>query len=121
MTPATTGPELIPIRSSRPEVADVVLRAHRLAHVERHPRQRLGVIRARRRDARRDHVAVADRLDLLEPVPLGELVEVAEQVVEEADDLGRLQMLRHRREVDDVGEQDRRRAELVGDRAARRP
>ena len=74
------------------------------------------MVRARRRDARRDHVAVADRLDLLEVVPLGQRVEVAEQVVEDADDLGGRQAFRQRREVDDVGEQDRRRAELVGDR-----
>ena len=33
-----------------------------------------------------DHVGVADRLDLLEPVPLGERVEGAEDLVEHADD-----------------------------------
>ena len=47
---------------------------------------------------------------------LGEHVEVAEEVVEHADDLGRREPLRERGEVHDVGEQDRRRAELVGDR-----
>ena len=77
------------MRSSQPEVPDAVARAHRVEHVERHQRQRPGVVGARRRNARGDHVAVADRLDLLEPVPLGEHVEVAEQVVEDADDLGR--------------------------------
>jgi hypothetical protein len=40
---------------------------------------------------------------------------VAEQVVEQADDLGRRQALGERSEVHDVGEQNRRRAELVGD------
>ena len=77
---------------------------------------RAAVVGAWRRDARGDHVAVADRLDLLEPVPLGQLVEVAEQVVEIADHLGGREPLRPRREVDDVGEQDRCRRELVGDR-----
>jgi len=47
---------------------------------------------------------------------LGEHVEVAEQVVEHADDLGRRKAVRERGEVHDVGEQDRRRAELVRDR-----
>ena len=39
-----------------------------------------------------------------------------EEVVEETDHLGRLQAVRHQREVDDVGEQDRGRGELVRDR-----
>ena len=67
------------------------------------------------RHAGRDHVRVADRLDLLEVVALREGVELAEQSVEQPDDLGRGQALRTRREVDDVGEQDGRGAELVGD------
>ena len=41
---------------------------------------------------------------------------MAEEVVEHADDLGRWEAFRERREVDDVGEQDRRGAELVRDR-----
>ena len=61
------------------------------------------------------HVAVTDRLDLFELVPLGQGVEVAEQVVEEADHLGGRQPLRARREIDQVGEQDGRGGELVGD------
>ena len=89
--------------------------AHRVEHVQGHQGERAGVIRARRRNAGGDHVAVADRLDLLEPVSLGQGVEVAEQVVEHADDLGRRQVLGMRREIDDVGEQDRRGGELVGD------
>jgi hypothetical protein len=42
-------------------------------------------------DSGRDHVRVADRLDLLDPVTVGELVEVREETVEQADDLGGLQ------------------------------
>ena len=88
MTPATTGPELIPTRSSRPRCATPSLRAHGVDHVERHERQRAGMIRPRRRDSRGDHVGVADGLDLLDLVPLGQHVEMAEEVVEDADHLG---------------------------------
>ena len=84
-------------------------------------RERAGVVGPRVRDARRDHVRVADRLDLLEAVALGERVELAEQSIEQPDDLGRRQAVRSRREVDDVGEQHRRRRELVGDRLRARP
>jgi hypothetical protein len=41
-------------------------------------------------------------------------------VVEHADDLGRRQVLRDGGEVDDVGEQDRRRAELPREVATQR-
>jgi hypothetical protein len=47
------------------------------------------VIGARVGHTRAAHVAVADRLDLLEPVPLDERVEAGEQPIEDADDLGR--------------------------------
>ena len=97
---------------------DSVLRVHRVAHVQGHERHRPRVVRAGRRHARGDHVAVADRLDLFDPVALGQEVEVREQVVEDADHLGRTQPVRQRREVDDVGEQDRRGGELVGDGGA---
>ena len=69
--------------------------------------------------ARRDHVRVADGLDLLEAVALGERVELAEQSIEQPDDLGRRQSVRAWREVDDVGEQHRGRLELIGDRLGR--
>jgi hypothetical protein len=64
------------------------------------------VVRSRDRDARRDHVAVADGLDLLELVLLGERVEVAEQVVQHAHHRGRRQVLGAGREVHDIGEED---------------
>ena len=41
---------------------------------------------------------------------------MCEEMVEQADHLGRLEAVRHRREVNDVGEQDRSRGELVCDR-----
>ncbi len=58
--------------------------------------------------------AIADGLDLLQVVLLHQRVEVAEQLVEHAHHLGGREMLRLGREVDHVGEQDRRCAELVG-------
>jgi hypothetical protein len=99
-------------------VADLVRRSHRLEHVERHERERVGMVAARRRDARGHHVTVADRLDLLEVVLLGERVEVAEQMVEVPDDLARREPLRPGREVDHVREQDRSRLEVIRDRLA---
>ena len=96
---------------------DLVPRAHRLEHVERHERERASMVGAWCRNARGDHVAIADGLDLLDPVPLRELVvEVTEQVIEVADHLGGCEPLRPGREVDHVGEQDRRRLELIRDR-----
>src|SRR3954453_24132816 len=65
------------------------LGAYAVEHVERHTRKRVRVIGPRGRYPGGDHVAIADRLDLLEPVPLGELVEVGEQAVEVADHLRR--------------------------------
>ena len=74
------------------------------------------MIEARRRHAGGDHVAVADSLDLLEPVTLGQQIEVGEQAVEHAHHLGWLQSFRERGEVDHVREQDRCCLDLVGDR-----
>ena len=63
-----------------------------------------GCAAAARPDA--DHVAVADRLDLLEVVLLDQVVEALEDLVEELDQLAAASCRRHRREIDDVGEQD---------------
>ena len=94
MTPATTGPELMPIRSSRSRSPTAPSGAVDVDHVERQEGERLRVVGPRVGHARGDHVRVADRLDLLEAVPLGERVELAEQSVEQPDDLGRRQVLR---------------------------
>ena len=74
------------------------------------------MVGAWRRDAGRDHVAVADGLDLLQSVLLHERVEVAEEAVEHAHELFWRPTLHLRREVDHVGEEDRRLAEPIGDR-----
>ena len=89
ITPATTGPRVDAdadaerLAAARRDLGDDV------EHVERHLGDRLGVIGARLRQPAGDHVAVADRLDLLEAVLLGEVVERAEQLVEHADDRAR--------------------------------
>src|SRR5688572_17615794 len=54
-------------------VAEAGFRA--LAHLEREPCERLRVVRPLPGDPRRDHVAVADGLDLLDLVAVDELVE----------------------------------------------
>jgi hypothetical protein len=64
-----------------------------------------------------DHVRVADGLDLLEAVAVGQGVEAREQLVEHRDQgLGRGPG-RQRSEPDDVGEQDGHRLEAIDDHA----
>ena len=55
--------------------------------LERHPDGGVGMVRHRDGRARDGHVRVADRLDLLEAVPVGELVEPAEELVEGVGEL----------------------------------
>jgi hypothetical protein len=90
-----------------------VLRA--LTHLERDPRQRVCVTWPLPGDACRDHLAVADRLDLLDVVTVDELVEAREEPIEELDHLARIESTRQG-EVDNVREQDTRVVEVVGDR-----
>ena len=119
ITPATTEPVWMPMRIVRsvPVRARVVARSPAImssamcAIATR-------VIGDRLRDAGDDHVRVADRLDLLEAVLLGEPVERAEQLVRASspaasggvrdDSVG---------EPDDVGEQHRDRLEPIDDQA----
>ena len=120
ITPATTGPELMPILSSRPGSPASIDAAttSRISSARARPCAR-GPDTARHAGSR--HVAVADRLDLLQTVPLHNRVEPGEELVEHADHLGRRETLGERREPHDVGEQDGRRREVVGDRLGRRP
>ena len=67
-------------------------------------------------DAGRNHVRIANRLDLLECELTDESVEDREQLIEQADELGGRHRLGHRREVDDIGEQHRSRRHVVRDR-----
>ena len=76
-------------------------------HVEGHLRHGLGVVGSRLGQTGHDHVGITDGLDLLEAVALRQVVEGAEDLVEDIDDaLGR-RALGERREVDDIGEEDR--------------
>jgi hypothetical protein len=87
-----------------------------LAHLQGEPRKRVCVIRTPPGNARRDHVAVADRLDLLDVVTVDELVEAREKPIEEPDHLARVESARERGEVHYVGEEDAHVVEVVGDR-----
>ena len=64
---------------------------------------------------RRDHVAVADRLDLLDLVAVDELVKSREQSIEQRDHLTRVEAARERSEIDDVREEDAGVVEVVRD------
>ena len=59
-------------------------------HVEGHLGHRLGVVGARLGQARHDHVGVADGLDLLQAVTLREVIERAEDLVQDAHDAFRV-------------------------------
>jgi hypothetical protein len=65
---------------------------------------------------RRDHVAVADCLDLLDLVAVDEFVKSGEQTIEHPDDLARVESARQRSEVHDVCEEDAGVVEVVCDR-----
>ena len=95
---------------------DLVCRPHRVEHVERHERECASMVGAWSRNARGNHVAVADGLDLFKPVPLCEPIEVTVQVIQVADHLVGREPFRPEREVDHVGEQDRGRLELIRNR-----
>jgi hypothetical protein len=105
ITPATTGPALMPIlgsRPGRPATAEVATTSRMSRRQERGPAR---VIRIGIRDAGGGHGAIADRLDLVEPVPLDERVEVGE-VVSRMPTTSTGEALCERGEVHDVGEQD---------------
>ena len=104
MTPATTGPELMPMRNASSRPPNV--RASTAACMSRARSTRALAWSGRSRHAGGDHVAVADRLDLLEAVFLDQIVEAMEDLVEQIDQPQRRHRGRHRRESDDIGEQD---------------
>src|SRR5829696_1373078 len=74
------------------------------------------VVGPRPGNPRRDHVAVADRLDLLDLVAVDDFVKSREQTIEHPDDLARVESARKRSEVDDVREEDAGVVEVVRDR-----
>ena len=74
----------------------------------------------RLRHAADHHVRVATGLDLLQPVPVDEGVEVGVERVQEPDQLGGRRVAGPLRVSGDIGEQDRGVVVLVGDDVSRR-
>eukprot|EP01136_Pigoraptor_vietnamica_P010965 Opistho-1_new@49258 len=62
----------------------------------------------------RDHVRVADRLNLVDVVAVDDVVEASVEVVEEVDDLQGRALRGNVRETDDVTEEDRDEVEALG-------
>ena len=93
--------------------------AHDIEHVQRHLGDRAGVVRPRLRHAAGHHIGVADRLDLLQPMLLGEPVELEKDAIEEADQRCAGKRRGAGGEADDVGEKDGDGRQIVGDHLAR--
>ena len=74
MTPATTGPELMPMRKASFWSPNVRAR-YRLPHVERELDEGGRVVQSLAWHPAGNHVAVADRLDLLDVIFLHKIVE----------------------------------------------
>ncbi len=89
MTPATTGPQWIPIRKRTPRREAASIASIAADQVERQVGDALGVIDRLVQQAADDHVGVADRLDLLESMTLDQVVEDGEHLIED-----RYQLLR---------------------------
>ena len=112
MTPATTGPELMPMRIGRPSDSA------RFAHLQGEASHGLRVVGPRLGNAGDRHVAGAHGLDLLDPPLFRQFVESGEHVVEQRHEFPGRQALRAGVEVHQVGEQDRDAGKGVGKRAA---
>ena len=82
ITPATAGPVAIPPRTTIGSPDGHLIVPGVGEDVGRHPDGRVGVIGHGRRRPGDGHVRVSDRLDLLEAVPRGDLVEVAEELIQ---------------------------------------
>ena len=68
----------------------------------------------RQADSRHRHIAVADGLDLLHAVALGEAVELGDDLVEQRHRARRAELLRELGEADKIAEQDGRFGDAVG-------
>jgi hypothetical protein len=75
------------------------------------------MIRARLREATHHHITVANGLDFLQAILLGNIVKRREDRIQDLHDTLGCQTSRHGREVDNVGEQDGDFAELIGNRS----
>ncbi len=94
MTPATTGPQWMPMRKRDAELDRSLDLPDGGGQLERHLGDALRVVVRSFGQAADDHVRVADGLDLLQPVALDEGIEGREDVVQHADQLGRLRASR---------------------------
>ena len=90
------------------ELADGVL------HGKRHMGQAKREVGRGLGDAGRDHVGIADGLDLLDAVALGQAIEHGDQRVQHRYGLAGAEAARERHEARDVGKEDRRLGERVG-------
>ena len=89
ITPATTGPVSMPIRTSSGSPVSAAQTRDLRTHRERHLGDRLGMVVARDRHAAGDHVGVADRLDLLDAVALARASQRAKTLIEQRHDVRR--------------------------------
>ncbi len=92
-----------------------VVVVHGLGDIDREIRHTLEVVRVPDRHTADDHVGVADRLDLFQVARIDQGVEHAEHLVKEPNELLGIHRARHRREPDDVCEEQRDVLVAVGD------
>jgi hypothetical protein len=89
--------------------------SHNIQHIDGKGHDHLDVIRSWLRQPGSDHVGVADRLDLLQAIFLGQFVKLAEDRVQQIDHIYRIGLRRHAGEINYVGEQHRHLTVTIGD------
>lgn len=90
----------------RQYMSDVIL-PYRLDHLQSHVHTVLGVLWPRNGQPRNTVVAIAQNLDAQTLILLGDLIESPEQLVQRLHQIAGGQLLRQRREIDDVRVQNR--------------
>src|SRR4051812_18611295 len=101
MTPATTGPEFMPMRKASLRPPNCVRATVACMSSARSRRAVAWSDLLRGWHPRRDHVAIADRLDLFQIVSFNQVVEANKHLVEKIDYFVRRHAGRHRREFND--------------------
>src|SRR5207247_3990650 len=117
MTPATAGPEATPIRRRMGTPADISADPTVACIASAMSSVAAAMVLARFRCTGDDQVGVTDRLDLLEPVPLRERIEAAEDLVQNVDDPCGCLSRREGSELHHVREEDRHFIVVVSDDA----
>jgi len=74
-------------------------------HFQSCSHQLFEVLRVFIRNSRRDHVAIADRLDLLEPISRDDAIKSSKEVIQKNHDVGRGHLCRQFGEPDNIGKQ----------------